>query len=86
MVFRAINNKFYLWKVKQLNFPCANDSENYNFKFIVNFTQNDANFSPKTYGRKCIEAIVDNDGILWLNKKHQEEGSDHKSLLEITIK
>ena len=35
---------------------------------------------------RILEAIVENDGILWLNKKHQEEGSDHKSLLEITIK
>ena len=40
----------------------------------------------KLYERYGIWIIVDNDGILWLNKKHQEEGSDHKSLLEITIK
>ena len=30
--------------------------------------------------------MVDNDGILWLNEKHIEEGLDHKNLREITTK
>ena len=43
--------------------------------------------SRKTYERNGIEAIVDNDdGILSFNKKHIEEGLDHKDLQEITIK
>ena len=42
--------------------------------------------SRKTYERNGIEAIVDNDRILWLNDKHIEEGLDHKNLQEITIK
>ena len=29
--------------------------------------------------------MADNDGILWLNGKHTEEGLDHKSLREIQI-
>ena len=41
--------------------------------------------SRKTYERNGIET-VDNDGILWLNKKHIEEGLDHKNLREIIIK
>ena len=40
----------------------------------------------KTYERNGIETIVDNDGVLSLNKKHIEEGLDHKDLQEITIK
>ena len=39
----------------------------------------------KTYERNGIETIVDNDGVLSLNKKHIEEGLDHKDLQEITI-
>ena len=42
--------------------------------------------SRKTHERNVIGAIVDNDGILWLNEKHMEEGLDHKTLREITIK
>ena len=42
--------------------------------------------SRRTYERNGIETIVDNDGILWLNGKHIEEGIDHKNLREITIK
>ena len=37
------------------------------------------------YGRNGVETIVDNDGILWLNEKHIEEGLDHKDLRGITI-
>ena len=40
----------------------------------------------KTYERNGIETIVNNDGILWLNEKHIEEGLDHKNLQEITTK
>ena len=40
----------------------------------------------KTYKRNVIETIVDNNGILRLNEKHIEEGSDHKNLREIKIK
>ena len=39
-----------------------------------------------TYGRNGIEAIVDNDGILWLNEKHIEEGLYHEKLREVTVK
>ena len=34
----------------------------------------------------ALETKVDNDGILWWNEKHVEEGLDHKKLREITIK
>ena len=30
--------------------------------------------SRETYLRNITETIVDNDGILWLNEKHIEEG------------
>ena len=36
--------------------------------------------SRKTYVRNGIEAIADNDGILWLNERHIEEGLNHKNL------
>ena len=39
----------------------------------------------RTYEKNGIEAIVDNDGILWLNEKHIEKGLEHKNLREITI-
>ena len=42
--------------------------------------------SRKTYERNGIEAIVGNDGILWLNKKHIEEQLDHEHLRIITLK
>ena len=42
--------------------------------------------SRKTYERNGIETIIDNDGILWSNEKHLEEGLDHKDLQEITTK
>ena len=42
--------------------------------------------SSKTYKRNAIEISVDNDGILWLNEKHTEEGLDHKNLREIAKK
>ena len=29
--------------------------------------------SRKRYERNCIETIVDNDRMLWLNEKHTEE-------------
>ena len=40
----------------------------------------------KTDESNGIEKIVNNDGILWLNEKHIEEGLDHKNLREITTK
>ena len=33
-----------------------------------------------------VERIVDNDGILWLNEKHIEEGLNHKNLQEVITK
>ena len=42
--------------------------------------------SRKTYERNGIETIVDDDGIIWLNEKHTEEGLDHKNAQEIEIK
>ena len=36
--------------------------------------------SGKMYERDGIETKVDNDGILWSNKKHIWEGLDHKNL------
>ena len=32
------------------------------------------------YEKSDVETIVDSDGILWPNKKHIEEGLDHKNL------
>ena len=43
------------------------------------------NISRKT-SKNGIETIVDNDGILWLNEKHVEEGLDHKNLRATTLK
>ena len=40
----------------------------------------------KPYEGNGVEAIVDNDGILWLNEKHIEEGLDHKNLCTNTLK
>ena len=31
------------------------------------------------------ETIIDNDGILWLNEKHIEEGLNQKNLWQITL-
>ena len=42
--------------------------------------------SRKTHKRNCIETIVNNDEILWLNEKHIEEGLDHKNVQQITTK
>ena len=42
--------------------------------------------SRKAFERNDTETIVNNDGILWLNEKHIEEGLDNKNLREITIK
>ena len=42
--------------------------------------------SRQTYERNGIKTIVNNDGILWLNEKHIEEGLDHRHLREITAK
>ena len=36
--------------------------------------------------KEMVERIVDNDGILWLNEKHIEEGLNHKNLREVTTK
>ena len=36
------------------------------------------------YERNGVETIVDNDGILWLNEKHIEEGLYHKNVREVT--
>ena len=33
------------------------------------------------YERNGIETIADNDGIMWLNEKHLEEGLDHKKFV-----
>ena len=44
------------------------------------------NISKKTQEKIEIETILDNDGILWLNKKHIEEGLYCKNLREITTK
>ena len=48
--------------------------------------KNIVDLSRKTYERGGIETIVDNDGILWLDEKHIEEGLDHKNLQEIAMK
>ena len=42
--------------------------------------------SRETHQKNDIEKIVDNDGILWFDEKHIEEGLGHKNLREITIK
>ena len=36
--------------------------------------------------KETVERIVDNDGILWLNEKHIEEGLNHKNLREVITK
>ena len=36
--------------------------------------------SRETYETNGIEAIVDNDGMSWLNEKHVEEGLEDKNL------
>ena len=41
-----------------------------------------ADISKEKYGKNGIETIVDNDGILWLNERHIEEGLDYKNLRE----
>ena len=40
----------------------------------------------KNVWKNGIEAIVDNNEVLWLNEKHIEEGSHHKNLWQITEK
>ena len=40
----------------------------------------------KMYERNGVEAIVDSDGVLWLNEKHIEEGIDHENLRVTTVK
>ena len=35
--------------------------------------------------RNAIEAILDNDRTLWLNKNHIEEGLDHKNSRETIL-
>ena len=44
-----------------------------------------AYISRKMYERNSVETIVDNDGIMWLNETHLEEGLDHKNLQQNTI-
>ena len=46
---------------------------------------NMADISRKTYERNGIET-ADNDGILWFNEKHLEEGLDHNNLRKATTK
>ena len=41
--------------------------------------------SRRTYKRNDIEKIVDNDGILWLNVKHIEEGVDNENLRKVAV-
>ena len=36
--------------------------------------------------KETVERIVENDGILWLNEKHIEEGLNHKNLREVSTK
>ena len=38
------------------------------------------------YERNSIKIILNNDGVLWLNEKHIEEGLDHKKLREVSMK
>ena len=59
------------------------DSEKFR---IFSFSINSVDISRKTYEWNDIETKVDNDGILWLNEKHIEEGLGHKNLEEITTK
>ena len=47
---------------------------------------NMVDISRKTYERNGIETIVDNDGILWLNKKHIKEQSDDEHMRIIPLK
>ena len=38
------------------------------------------------YEWNYVETIVDSDAILWLSKKHIEEGLDYKNLNMVTVK
>ena len=43
-------------------------------KLLWNHYTNVVDISRETFETNGIETIVGNDGILWLNKKHIEEG------------
>ena len=43
-------------------------------------------FCRKKYERNGLLTIADRNGILWLNRKHVEEGLDHKNLRVTTVK
>ena len=38
------------------------------------------------YAKRVVETIVNNDGMLWLNEKHIEEGLYHKNVWMTTVK
>ena len=40
----------------------------------------------KTSEKNSVETIVDINCVLWFNKKHIEEGLDHKNLRVTTVK
>ena len=42
--------------------------------------------SRKAYEKNGVETITDSDGILWLNKKHVEEGLDYTKMRVTTVK
>ena len=44
------------------------------------------NKSRETNEKNCVETIVDNDGILWLNEKHITERLDHENLQVTPLK
>ena len=54
-------------------------------EILCNNYINMVDINRKTYERNGTETIVDNDGMLWLNKKLIEEGVDHKNTQEITM-
>ena len=55
-------------------------------KFCVTYYVNKVHMYRETYEKDIIETIVDNYGILCLNRRHAEQGLYHKKLREITTK
>ena len=41
--------------------------------------------SRETFEENSVKTVVDNDGIMWLNENHIEQGLDHKKLLMTSV-
>ena len=76
--FISVNNMLREYKIMKEEIKCPETSVEY----IINMFD----ISRETYERNGVETIVDNDEILWLNKKHIEEELNIKNELATTIK